>query len=223
MDKQNNEYRPYEFLLEESEEEHSLAAPEEETDETLSKPSPAPRIIRELFDWAQSLVSAIVAIILLFIFVGSVYSVQQNSMQNTLAPNDMLLTSNLFYTPNRGDIIMFSQYGNPEFYRDGRITPHVKRVIGLPGDQIRFVPETSKLYINNVLQEEPYVWAESYSWGEFGNTEFVVPADALFVLGDNRERSLDSRSPSIGFVDRRHVLGRVLFRIRPLNQDWRTR
>ncbi len=176
-------------------------------------------IARELYEWAQSLVSAIVGIVLVFVFVASVFSVRQYSMLETLQERDMLLISNLFYTPQRGDIVMFSKYGVDSSYdpQTGNYSPFVKRVIGIPGDEIRY--ENNQLYINDEIQNEEYLRDQNWVWNVFMSTSpvsFTVPEGQYFLMGDNRNSSRDSRDETIGFVDRRCILGRVLLRLLPL-------
>ncbi len=177
-----------------------------------------PNIAREIFDWAQPLIDVIVGIILLFIFVAGEFSVNQESMLDTLQPNDILVISNLLYTPQRGDIVMFSKYRVYRSYDPdtGRYTPFVKRVIGIPGDEIQF--ENGTLFINGEAQSEDYIYEQRWIW--LGNmpTSFTVPEGQYFLAGDNRNNSTDSRSSEIGFVDRRCIFGRVLLRLWPLNR-----
>ncbi|MDR1668403.1 MAG: signal peptidase I [Oscillospiraceae bacterium] len=174
---------------------------------------------KELYEWAQSLVSAIVGIVLIFVFVASVFSVRQTSMLETLQENDMLLISNLFYTPQKGDIVMFSKFNVESSYdpETGNYKPFVKRVIGVPGDEIRF--EDGILYINNIPQNESdYIRDEVWRWNGSMDTALTVPPGQYFLMGDNRNGSRDSRDRSIGFVDRRCIIGRVLLRLLPLSR-----
>lgn len=190
-------------------------------EQIIQKPSKKEKfdIARELYEWAQSLVSAIVGIVLVFVFVASVFSVRQYSMLETLQERDMLLISNLFYTPQRGDIVMFSKYGVDKSYdpQTGNYSPFVKRVIGIPGDEIHY--ENNQLRINGKIQNEEYLRDEKWVWNVFMSSSpvsFTVPEGQYFLMGDNRNSSRDSRDETIGFVDRRCILGRVLLRLLPL-------
>ncbi|MDR1691872.1 MAG: signal peptidase I [Oscillospiraceae bacterium] len=178
-------------------------------------------IAKELYEWAQSLVSAIVGIVLVFVFIASVFSVRQYSMQDTLQEQDMLLISNLFYTPKRGDIVMFSKYGVTASYNPdtGNYSPFVKRVIGLPGDEISYTDGV--LRINGEELREDYIREQDWRWSSFSEDSqgtLIVPEGQYFLMGDNRNASRDSRSSDIGFVDRRCIIGRVLIRLLPLNR-----
>ncbi|MDR1668404.1 MAG: signal peptidase I [Oscillospiraceae bacterium] len=176
-------------------------------------------VARAIHDWAQSLVGAIVGITLVFVFIAGEFSVRESSMENSLLAYDRLIVSNLFYTPQRGDIVLFAEYGLEDSYDPdtGKYTPFVKRVIGLPNDELQFV--NGKLYINEVLQDESgYLKERKWIWRGGMPETFTVPPGQYFLMGDNRNASHDSRSVEIGFVDRRSLLGRVLFRILPLNR-----
>ncbi|MDR0293695.1 MAG: signal peptidase I [Oscillospiraceae bacterium] len=178
---------------------------------------------RELFDWAQSLVLAFVAIVLIFTYAAGVFKVDQSSMTNTLQDGDMVMISRLPYTPKRGDIILFTKYGWQGSVNEetGQYSPLVKRVIGLSGDMIDFDGASGTLFINGEPQDEPYIRAPMDRWTS-SQTPISLPVKVedgcVFVMGDNRNGSLDSRSADIGFVDRRSILGRVVLRMTPLNR-----
>lgn len=166
----------------------------------------------ELFDWVRYIVVSFVAIMLVFTFAASVYSIEQGSMTNTLDPGNRVLVSRLSYTPRRGDIVLFVKHG----YSD---TPLIKRVIGLPGDVIDY--DSGTLYLNGEALDEPYIrepmthWTRSEQPTEYPAT---VPDGCVFVIGDNRNDSKDSRMAEIGFVDQRSILGHVLLRVAPLTK-----
>jgi signal peptidase I len=173
---------------------------------------------RELFDWAQSLANAFVCIVLLFAFAFSVFSVSQNSMTDTLQDGEMVVVSRLPYTPAYADIILFVKPGWPDSFNDstGQYNPLVKRIIGLPGDVIDF--RDGKMFINDVELQEGYIRDTLWTWKGNMSTPLTVPEDCVFVMGDNRNGSHDSRMSDIGFVDRRSVLGRVVLRLTPLKK-----
>ncbi|MDR0293694.1 MAG: signal peptidase I [Oscillospiraceae bacterium] len=174
---------------------------------------------RELFEWAQMLVFAFVSFVLVLTFVAGQFEIRQESMTNTLQEYDRVIISRLPYTPRRGDVILFTKYG----WRDssaetGQDSPLAKRVIGLPGDVIDFDDTSGTLFINGEPQDEPYIKAPMRIWAyELPMPRPVtVEEGCVFVMGDNRNGSHDSRSTDIGLVDRRSILGRVLLRVAPL-------
>ena len=168
----------------------------------------------ELFDWLQCIVFALIACILVFLFVGRTVGVVGGSMQNTLYEGERLLISKLFYTPEYGDIVVLRQ----ESFRN---EPIVKRVIATEGQTVDIDFEECTVYVDGVALDEPYTKDYGnytyYDRQDFDG-EITVPEGCVFVMGDNRNGSTDSRTDSIGCVDTRNILGRVIFRISPLNR-----
>ncbi len=182
------------------------------TEEVCNKPSDRqedPKTSSWLYDWADALVYALIAIVLLFTLVFRMTGVVGGSMQPTLYEGDKLIISNLFYEPKAGDIIVLTK----ESFRK---EPVVKRVIATAGQTVDIDQTTGLLYIDGVLQEEDYV-NEKLMY-KFGDMEFplYVEEGHIFVMGDNRNGSTDSRYSELGLIDTRMVLGKVLFRVYPL-------
>jgi len=174
----------------------------------------------ELYDWATGLLDAMIFVVLLFAFVTCMFSVSGPSMMDTLQDGDKVFISNLFYTPKRGDIVMFSKPGlevfeNPDNANLFSQPPFVKRVIAVGGDEINVDYGTSTVYINGNAIDEPYI-RESVMQVR-GNTTFplTIPEGCVFCMGDNRNQSSDSRDARVGIIDERYILGRLLFRIYP--------
>jgi signal peptidase I len=176
-----------------------------------------------LIEIAETLVLTIIIFWLIQSFVAQPYRVEQESMRTTLEPNQYVLVDKLsphFDSYSRGDIVVF----NPVL-RDGScttdvtggftdVTPYIKRVIGEPGDTVDLVD--GKVQVNGVTLTEPYIRGVSTD-PLSGQTEWTVPADRLFVMGDNRQNSTDSRSDQIGMICARDVIGRAWLRYWPLD------
>jgi len=181
---------------------------------TETAPAEETTVAGELFDWVQCIVFALIVCIIVFLFVGRTVGVVGGSMENTLQDGDRLIISNLFYTPDNGDIVVLRQ---PSF----REEPIVKRVIATEGQTIDIDFKKCIVMVDGKALDEPYT-------KEYGNYkyldpqdfdyEIVVPEGCVFVMGDNRNGSTDSRTESIGCVDTRNILGKVIFRIAPLNK-----
>ena len=160
---------------------------------------------------ALSWVKTIVVALLLALFINKVLivnaTVPTGSMENTIMPDDRIVANRLSYVmgdPERGDIVVFRYPDDPT----GK-TLYVKRVIGLPGDTVSVFEGI--VFINGVMLTEPYVKEEAY--GDFG--PYTVPEGCYFMMGDNRNNSLDSRYWQNTFVEQDDLLGKVVFRYYP--------
>ncbi len=149
-------------------------------------------------------------IMVLFLLVFRIVVVDGTSMNRTLLHGDyVLLLSNVFYPqPENGDIIVLSKNS----YDDG--APIVKRVIATEGQTVDINFETGAVYVDGVELDEPYINTRTNTTG---GTQFplVVDEGCIFVMGDNRNKSKDSRYPEIGIIDEREVLGKAIFLVFP--------
>jgi len=169
--------------------------------ETPRKKSKWGSIFLEIF---QTLIMALIFYFLIDSFFPRV-RVENISMKPTLQPGELLLVNKLSYRlgePHHGDVIVFHYPGNPS-------EDYIKRLIGLPGDDIRV--ENGLVYINNQPMDEPYIAAPPAY-----NGDWKIPEDSYFVLGDNRNQSSDSHS--WGFVPRDLIVGKALIIYWPLDQ-----
>ncbi len=177
------------------------------------KPMSVMSFAREVYGWLESFAITVTVILIVFtLFIRTAY-VDGDSMNNTLIDRETLAVSNLFYTPKQGDIVVFQA---PDSTVEGGI---VKRVIATEGQTVDINFRTWEVSVDGVVLDEPYVLNDGYPM-HTGNVKFpvTVPEGCIFVLGDNRNGSSDSRSTNIGFVDTRYVFGRVLFRITPFSK-----
>ncbi len=165
-----------------------------------------------IYEWLEIFIISVAAVFILFSFVARVAVVDGGSMLPTLSNGDKLLVRQLFYTPKQGDIIVCQS----ENY--GLDKPLVKRIIATEGQRVRLDRENWKIYINGEPLDESYkIYLESGSmvgW-EYDTDEIVVPKGHVFVMGDHRNDSLDSRSRRIGMIDERYIIGEVVFRFMP--------
>jgi len=163
-----------------------------------------------LYEWADALVYALIFIVLLFTLILRVTSVEGYSMEPTLYNNDTLILSKLFYTPKRGDIVVITKTSFRE-------EPIVKRIIAVGGQSVDIDFNRGIVYVDGVEQSEPYINAPTQREGDM-SFPLVVPEGFVFVMGDNRNNSTDSRFSIIGLIDERMIMGRVLFRILPFDR-----
>ncbi len=181
-----------------------------------------------MYDVVEMFVLAVVFVILLLTLFFRLCRVDGPSMNQTLQDGEPLIVSNLFYTPKRGDIIVFHQT-NGERETTSPLNrynePIVKRVIATGGQHVKLDYAAKKVYVSddetfdeNDIIDESYAYfmtsRKTDEWEQRSKvTEYHVPEGYLFVMGDNRNNSADSRYPEVGFVDERRVLGRVLFKL----------
>ena len=176
----------------------------EETKGEEKKPS----LLSNTYDWLESIVSAIVICILLFLFALRVVTVDGGSMNPTLYDGERVVISRVFSAPKQGDIVVFTQRS----YGDDSL---VKRVIATEGQTVEIDFKKGVVTVDGVELNEPYVAELTHR--ELDMTGPVtVQEGCIFCMGDNRNESTDSRSDRIGQIDIRCVLGKVLFRIWPL-------
>jgi len=172
-------------------------------------------IVRELFDWAESLVASLVIIVLLFAFAVRLIGVSGDSMKPTLHNMDYLIVSKLGYTPKQGDIVVMTKEGFLVNPTTGREDSFVKRIIATEGQTVDIDFALGVVYVDGVLQDDSFTLTKTTKQGDL-SFPCTVPEDHIFVLGDNRNGSTDSRDIEVGMVDERYIVGRVLFRILPL-------
>ena len=201
-----------------SEENTQNQSPEEKTTK--------PNFLKELIDWVETFAFALCFVVLLFTFGFRIVTVDGHSMENTLHHGERLIVSNLFYKPEIGDVIITAV---PEYYGD---SPLVKRIIATEGQVVDIDFENWVVTVdgkplaldaNGNPTNEPYVnyieGAEMQRSPNYQNPivyPYKVPEDCVFVMGDNRNNSSDSRK--FGAVNKRHIIGKVYFRITPFDR-----
>jgi signal peptidase I len=162
--------------------------------------------------WIKDIAIVIVIMIIVLQFIKPTI-VRGTSMQDTLQPNDYIFLSKQAYNmggePERGDIVVF-----PSSAESGGETEKnlIKRVIALGGDTVEIYDGI--VYVNDEPTEEPSI-KDGYTDGQM--PEITVPEDHLFLLGDNRQSSRDSRDPSVGFVPKDKLIGKAVFRVFPFS------
>jgi len=206
---------------EETKEENNLVV-EESADKTIHKPKKdfKKSLVSNIFEWLDVVVASVVVVVILFTFVFRMVAIDGHSMNNTLFNGERVIISNMFYEPERGDIVVISR--NSENASESDRQPIIKRVIALENDLVDI--KNGKVYVNNVPLKEEYALGITEQIDEKVKFPLVVKENCVFVLGDNRNNSRDSRSSSLmeddnnGQVNVKYILGRAIFRIFPLNK-----
>ena len=165
---------------------------------------------RDLYEWVQSLVGSVLIVVAIFTFVIRMMGVDGHSMLNTLQHGDRLLVVNslLYHDYKYGDIVILRKDG---VFDDD---PIVKRVIAVEGQTVDIDFTEGIVYVDGEVLEEDYIREPTYV---AEGTEFplTVPEGSIFVMGDNRNGSSDSRDYRLGTVDTRYVIGKAAFLIFP--------
>ena len=163
----------------------------------------------DLYFWLQALVMALVALILVFTLVGRIIGVDGNSMYPTLHHKDMLLLQSIGYEPRQGDVVVLTKAF------DTVTDPIVKRVIAVGGQTVEIDYGAGTVAVDGEVLDEPYI-NEAMIEPYYENlTSLTVPEGSIFVMGDNRNHSSDSRSSDLGTVDTRYVIGKAVFLLFP--------
>ena len=183
-------------------------------------------IASSVYEWIETIVFAGCFVLFVFAFVARPARVVGGSMLNTLTEGDTVIVSDLFYKPEYGDVVVFQNI------EANRSDPLIKRVIATEGQwvNIEFHSSTRTMSVYVADSESELATAEPLDESMYAiylqdafvmsgiNFPVCVPEDHIFVLGDNRNHSLDSRSMDVGFVNEQNIVGKVLFRAIPLNK-----
>lgn len=164
---------------------------------------------QEILQMSVYLLIVLCLMFLLIHYVGQRTKVSGDSMRPTLHDADNLIVDKLSYRisdPQRFDIIVFKYDKDKTYY--------IKRIIGLPGERVR-IDHAGTIYINGEVLEENY-GAEKMIFPGCAETEITLGIDEYFVLGDNRNKSSDSRDPLVGNIKRERIIGKAWIRIWPL-------
>lgn len=185
--------------------------------QTENSPRNGGAALRNLLDWLETFAYAFCFVLVFFTFLCRIVTVDGSSMSPTLTgeekylgqSGDKLIISNLFYTPSYGDIVVVTRENDD---------PIIKRVIATEGQTVDIDFENWKVYVDGVELDEPYINRIDGMAMMKRDVSFpiTVDKDCIFVMGDNRNNSLDSRDSQIGQVKTDAIVGRVLCRILPL-------
>ena len=165
-------------------------------------------IQREILEWVLAIVIAVILALIIRETLFTVVKVDGASMQNTLQHNDRLIVWRLGYEPKAGDIIVLQQEGKD---------PYIKRVIATEGQEVNIDFVTHEVSVDGVVLDEPYIKEPTSRRGDV-TFPVVVPDDCVFVMGDNRNNSMDSRVSSVGMVENDDVMGKAVLRIFPFQE-----
>ena len=184
---------------------------DEEFEQDITTKSNKKSFTKTVIEFLSIISTSIVAIMIIFTFVFRIVGVSGPSMMNTLNNGDWLVVSAFITEPERGDIVIITQ---PNSFNE----PIVKRVIAVGGDTIDIDFKTATVYINGKEINEPYLGSSTITDDGAWQYPLTLEEGQVFVMGDNRQHSSDSRSPYIGLIDENYILGQVLFRFSPISE-----
>ena len=179
--------------------------------ENLPELSLGEKTRREIYDWIHCLSIALIICVVIFAFFVRLIDVRGTSMNPTLNNGDKMLVSGLFYSPKAGDVVVFKK----DEYDPERAL--VKRVIATEGQVINIDFDNGIVYVDGEAIQEDYIMEPTTNKIDFIGPQ-TVPEGCVFVMGDNRNASTESRKAEIGMVDSRRILGKAYFVIYPLSQ-----
>ena len=175
--------------------------------------------VAEIFEWLEMVILSACVVLLVFTFIARPANVDGASMENTLHDKEMLVISNLFYEPKHGDIVVFQKINSVH------PAPIVKRVIATEGETIDIDFNTWTVTVTDVqgnsreLDESSYrkLLSDRRVTSDL-NYPITLGENEIFVMGDNRNNSMDSRDSRIGVVNEKEIIGKVCLRAFPLNK-----
>ena len=156
-----------------------------------------------VYEWIQCIIMALIVCVVVFVFFVRLVDVVGSSMYPTLENGDKMIVTDVFYKPKYGDIVVFQK----DEYADYAL---VKRVIATEGQTVEIDFDRHIVYVDGKKLDEPYIAEPTENKIDFTGIQ-VVPEGCVFVMGDNRNDSTDSRDERIGMVDTRDIIGKVVY------------
>lgn len=203
----------------ENEKENTQKNTENGEEKTEAKAKKNVQILHDVYDWIETFATAFAVVLIFFTFMLRVVTVQGSSMYPTLygvgtfpdKPGDRLVLSDMFYTPKTGDIVVVRRENKK---------PIIKRIIATEGQTVDIDFDNWRVYVDGEELEEPYINRIEGVKMHDKDVKFplTIDKDCVFVMGDNRNDSLDSRDTQIGQVNESRIVGRVLFRLYPFDR-----
>lgn len=169
--------------------------------------------MNSIYEFVSIVATAVVAVAVAFTFIFRTVGVVGDSMFPTLHNGDRIILSAYNFTPEYGDIVVTCQPDNSPFIEDVL----VKRIIATEGQTVDIDFENSIVYVDGVALDEPYINEPTRDREDFSKP-VTVPEGYVFVMGDNRNHSTDSRDNRIGMIREEYILGKALFRMMPFGQ-----
>ncbi|MBQ8012495.1 MAG: signal peptidase I [Oscillospiraceae bacterium] len=209
--------------MEEQEMNRSEAVQEEAKPQTSAKKQ---GLFHDIMDIIETMVVSVFVVLLLFTYIMRPVTVDGRSMNPTLVNQDKLVMFRLCYAPTRGDIVVVDNQEGHVLDENGRVKASgyslheniIKRIIAVAGQTVEVDEKAGKVYVDGVELDEPYINEPTLSNDGAFIYPITVPEGYVFVMGDNRNHSTDSRNPCVGLVAEEDVLGKAFFRYYPFSE-----
>lgn len=168
--------------------------------------------MEEVFEYTETLALMFATMMLIFTFVARPATVDGHSMNPTLNDKERIVISRMFYEPQYGDVVVIANTADKLDHKN-----LIKRIIAVQGQEVDIDFAAGEVIVDGKVLDEPYTLEPTYL--EEGTVfPLIVPEGEVFVMGDNRNNSRDSRSPDVGTVNEEELVGRCLFRFIPFNK-----
>lgn len=169
------------------------------------------KFVNNAFDLIKTIILAMIMVSVIFTLFVREANVEGSSMQNTLQTKDRVFLTNFLYQPKNGDIVVI----NAENLEEKRI---IKRVIAIENQTLRIDYDTGNVYVDEIKIDEPYISSETGKSSFPAEIPYTIPKGYIFVMGDNRAMSKDSRNETIGLVSVDDVIGKAQFVFYPFDR-----
>ena len=183
-------------------------------------------LFNDVIDILETMLVSVFAVLILFGYFMRPVTVEGHSMVPTLHDQDRLAMFRLLYQPKQGDIVVVNNYEGHTLDADGNIVPNpgldeciIKRVIAVSGQTIEVIRSQGEVWVDGEKLDEPYINELTLTDDKAFEYPITIPEGYIFVMGDNRNHSTDSRSTRVGLVSKEDVLGRAYFRYLPAEPD----
>ncbi|MBR6617332.1 MAG: signal peptidase I [Oscillospiraceae bacterium] len=204
--------------------EETEVQPEEETPDEPAKKEKG-SFLSELLEIAETMIVSVFAVLLLFTYLCRPVTVDGNSMNPTLLNDDRLVMYRMFYEPKRGDIVVVNNHNGNLLNKEGQVISSgyslnenlIKRVVAVEGEELNIDFEAGVVMIDGVPLEEDYINDLTHNNDGAFTYPITIPKGYIFVMGDNRNHSTDSRSSAVGLIAVEDIIGKTYFRYYPLS------
>lgn len=189
------------------------------TDAPVQRKGKYTKIKKDIFEWLEIAVVCVIFLVLLLTLTFRVVSINGESMENTFYSEEKIIISKLFYTPEYGDVVVISRNMDNSSDEVAK-APLIKRVVATEGQTVDIDFDKGVVYIDGKALVESYTKTPTNLKYDI-QFPVTVPEGCVFVMGDNRNKSIDSRSSTIGvngMIDERYILGKAIWRIWPFSR-----